>query len=160
MPTLEQQFNQQQFSNGYELVNGVAMQAENGDRFQIPPDVIKRHVGVGQFVDLSQFETLASMVGTALQEALVHGQTTARLGNTPPAAPAAPHGICRCRDLPEERGATDRWCAIAVFGDIDWERFITAIGSPAWTRQERFASFAGRLAAGHELDRRVQAWTR
>jgi hypothetical protein len=49
---LEQQFDQQQFSNGYELVNGVAMHAENGDQFQIPPDVLKKHVGIGQFVEL------------------------------------------------------------------------------------------------------------
>ena len=50
--TLKQQFHQQQFSNGYELVNGVAMHAENGERFQIPPDVLKKHVSVGQFVEL------------------------------------------------------------------------------------------------------------
>ena len=49
---LAKQFNQQQFSNGYELVDGVAMHAENGDRFQIPPEVIKRHVSVGHFVEL------------------------------------------------------------------------------------------------------------
>ena len=50
--TLEGQFEQQQLTNGYELVDGVAMHAENGDRFQIPPDVIKRHVSVGHFVEL------------------------------------------------------------------------------------------------------------
>ena len=50
--TLKQQFHQQQFSNGYELVNGIAMHAENGERFQIPPDVLKKHVSVGQFVEL------------------------------------------------------------------------------------------------------------
>ena len=52
MTTLQQQFNQHRFSNGYELVNGVAMHAANGEQFQIPPDVIKRHVRVGQFVEL------------------------------------------------------------------------------------------------------------
>ncbi len=52
MPTLKQQFDHQQFSNGYELVNGVAMHTENGDRFQIPPDVIKKHVSIGQYVEL------------------------------------------------------------------------------------------------------------
>ena len=50
--SLQQQFDQQLFPNGYELVNGVAMHAENGDRFQIPPDVIKRNVSPGQFVEL------------------------------------------------------------------------------------------------------------
>jgi len=52
MPTLEEQFEKQQFANEYELVNGVAMHAENGDRFKIPPDVLKKHVSVGQFVEL------------------------------------------------------------------------------------------------------------
>jgi hypothetical protein len=51
-PDLEQQFEQQQLANGYELVDGVAMHAENGDRFQIPPDVLKRHVQPGQFVEM------------------------------------------------------------------------------------------------------------
>lgn len=50
--TLEQQLNDQQFPNGYQLVNGVSMQAKNPDHFQIPPDVIKRHIRPGQFVEL------------------------------------------------------------------------------------------------------------
>lgn len=49
---LKQQFDQQRFHNDYQLVNGVVMHRENGDRFQIPPDVIKRHVRPGQFVEL------------------------------------------------------------------------------------------------------------
>lgn len=52
MPTLEQKFSAQQFQNGYELVNGVAMHAENGSNFQIPPPVIKRKLTEGQFVEL------------------------------------------------------------------------------------------------------------
>jgi len=49
---LEQQFDRQFFANGYQLVNGFVMHAENGDHFQIPPDVIKKHVCVGQFIEL------------------------------------------------------------------------------------------------------------
>ncbi|MBC8290892.1 MAG: hypothetical protein H8E37_11310 [Planctomycetes bacterium] len=52
MPTLEEQLATQRFANGYELVSGVLMHEENGDAFQIPPDVIKRHVREGQFVEL------------------------------------------------------------------------------------------------------------
>lgn len=52
MSTFEQQFATQEFANGYELVNGVRMHEENGAHFQIPPDVIKRHVREGQFVEL------------------------------------------------------------------------------------------------------------
>jgi hypothetical protein len=52
MPPLQQQFDGQQFSNEYQLVNGVAMHTENPENFQIPPQVIKRHVRPGQFVEL------------------------------------------------------------------------------------------------------------
>jgi len=50
--TLDDRFRQQAFPNDYQLVNGVAMHKENGDRFQIPPDVIKKYVTVDQFVEL------------------------------------------------------------------------------------------------------------
>jgi hypothetical protein len=52
MSNLQQQFSDQQFSNEYQLVNGVTMHAENPDNFQIPPEVIKRHVRPSQFVEL------------------------------------------------------------------------------------------------------------
>ncbi len=52
MTTLQQRFDQQGFPNGYELVNGVVMHAENGEQFQVPPDVIKRNVQAGQFVEV------------------------------------------------------------------------------------------------------------
>jgi hypothetical protein len=51
-PNIQQQFDDQRLANGYELVNGVAMHAENPENFLIPPDVIKRHVRPGQFVEL------------------------------------------------------------------------------------------------------------
>jgi hypothetical protein len=50
--TLEQHFAHQLFANGYELVNGVQMHAENPDNFQIPHPVLKKYVGVGHFVEL------------------------------------------------------------------------------------------------------------
>lgn len=52
MTYLEQQFDDQQFSNAYKLVNGIAMHAENPENFLIPPDVIKRHIRPGKFVEL------------------------------------------------------------------------------------------------------------
>ena len=49
---LQQRLREQNFSNDYQLVNGVSMHCENPEHFQIPPDVIKRHVSPGQFVEL------------------------------------------------------------------------------------------------------------
>lgn len=52
MNNLQQQFSDRQFSNEYQLVNGVAMHGENPDNFQIPPEVIKKPIKPDQFVDL------------------------------------------------------------------------------------------------------------
>jgi len=49
---LEQEFERQQFSNGYELVDGVKINTEVGDQFQIPHPIFKRNVGVSHFVEL------------------------------------------------------------------------------------------------------------
>jgi len=50
--SLREQFEAQRFTNDYELVNGVALHAEHGERFQIPHAVLKKHVGAGHFVEL------------------------------------------------------------------------------------------------------------
>ena len=50
--SLQQQFLRQEFSNGYELVDGNAMHAAHGNRFQVPPDVLKRHISIGHFVEI------------------------------------------------------------------------------------------------------------
>jgi hypothetical protein len=52
MKSFTQKFDDQRFANDYQLVNGVAMHAENPANFHIPPPVIKRHVRPGQFVEL------------------------------------------------------------------------------------------------------------
>lgn len=52
MNEIESIFLNQEFGNGYQLVDGVVMREEHGDKFQIPPPVIKRQVTVGQFVEL------------------------------------------------------------------------------------------------------------
>ncbi|MDA0283903.1 MAG: hypothetical protein O3B13_22715 [Planctomycetota bacterium] len=52
MISLNERYDEQRFANDYQLVNGVVMHEENGDNFRIPPDVIKKHIGAGQFVEL------------------------------------------------------------------------------------------------------------
>jgi hypothetical protein len=41
-----------QLANGYELVDGVQMHVEQGDRFQIPHTTMKRHVAIDDFVEV------------------------------------------------------------------------------------------------------------
>ncbi|MFL2871651.1 MAG: hypothetical protein ACJZ8O_12995 [Pirellulaceae bacterium] len=52
MSSLAKDFTSQQFSNGYEVVDGVQMNAENPEFFHIPPDVLKYRIQVGYFLEL------------------------------------------------------------------------------------------------------------
>jgi benzylsuccinate CoA-transferase BbsF subunit len=79
-----------------------------------------------------------------------NGRVQSRNGNRHPAA--APHGAFRCR-------GEDRWCAIAVFTDEEWQAFCQVLGEPPWTKDTRFATLKGRKENEDELERLVEEWT-
>lgn len=115
----------------------------------------RRRTGRGQFVDLSQFEALVSLVGPALLDIAVNGRTQEPPGWRSQEAPAAPHGVYRCR----ARGADhDRWIVIAVRAQAEWERFCAALGNPQWTTDPRFRTLYLRMRNREELDAHVARW--
>ncbi len=132
----------------------------------------RERTGAGQYIDLAQFEALAALVGpdlladtvqrleTGAPAASIHGRASPPLGNRSAERPAVPHGVYRCRDLPGDGPARDRWCAIAVFTEEEWAGCVRALGAPAWARDARFATLAGRLAHQDELDARLENWAR
>ena len=65
---------------------------------------------------------------------------------------AAPHGAYYCKP-------DDRWCAIAVQTDEEWQSFCRVIGSPAWTKDAKFSTLKSRQENGEELDRLIGEWT-
>jgi len=111
----------------------------------------RQRTGEGQYIDLSQVEAMSSLLGSAILDYTVSGRQVEPLGNS--SLQVAPHGVYRCR-------GDDRWCAIAVFSDEEWQGFCRALGNPPWTGDERFATLPGRLENADELDRLVEAWTR
>lgn len=113
----------------------------------------RRRTGQGQFVDLSQFEAVSSLVGPGLLDLLNRDTASAPVGNRSQEAPAAPHGVYRCR-------GEDRWCAIAVFSDEEWHSLCRVMGDPTWAAQPRFAGLAERLQHREDLDRHLETWTR
>lgn len=118
----------------------------------------RRRTDTGQRIDLSQFETLIAVSGPALLAMQIDGAEPP--GNDTQESDAAPHGIYRCSDEPDDGPCADRWCAIAVFGDADWRRLVTALGSPPWTADARFDTHAGRWRDRAEIDEQLSRWTR
>ena len=110
----------------------------------------RARTGEGQYIDLSQAETAASMLGPALLELLVNGREPQPQGNF--SATASPHGAYRCK-------GDDRWCAISITGQDEWIRFSEAIGHRELLADARFADHAARVTNRAALDAVIEAWT-
>ena len=110
----------------------------------------RRRTGKGMFVDAGQIESCIHFITPVLLDYLVNGHNAAPVENRD--RNAAPHGVYRCQ-------GDDRWCAIAVFTDAEWEAFKRAVGNLAWTRETRFATLGARKQNEDALDRLVEAWT-
>ncbi len=111
----------------------------------------RRRTGEGQYIDVSQVEAMASLLGSAILEYTGDGKPPEPMGNR--SESAAPYGVYRC-------WGDDRWCAIAVFSEEEWHGFCRALGNPPWARDSRFSSLSLRLENAGELDRLVEEWTR
>ena len=115
----------------------------------------RKRTGQGQYIDLSQVEGGVTCLSENILTYSATGEALGRMGNR--SRHAAPHGAFRC--APKD-GDDDRWVAIAVHDDADWQRFRQAIGDPSWAADARYATSAGRLAHVDELEDHVAAWTR
>jgi crotonobetainyl-CoA:carnitine CoA-transferase CaiB-like acyl-CoA transferase len=113
----------------------------------------RQRTGEGQHIDVSQVGVGQQLTGTALLDFTVNGRPTRRTGNRSPYRLAAPHGAYPCL-------GEDRWCAIAVFTETEWQRLCVAMGEPAWSREARFTTLEQRLAHADDLDAHLAAWTR
>jgi crotonobetainyl-CoA:carnitine CoA-transferase CaiB-like acyl-CoA transferase len=117
----------------------------------------RNRTGEGQYVDLSQVEDGIILGGPAVLDYTVNGRPWRREGMPPgnhawePAV--APHNTYPC-------AGEDRWLALAVMNDAEWQALIQAMDEPAWAVDEKFATNAGRLANQDELDEHIAAWTR
>lgn len=111
----------------------------------------RRRGGGGQSINLSQYEATVAGFGHVMMECLALGHEPERMGNR--SRRNAPHGCYPCR-------GEDRWCAISVATDAEWERFCRALGKPEWQGDPRFASLAARMEHAEALDDEIATCTR
>jgi benzylsuccinate CoA-transferase BbsF subunit len=110
----------------------------------------RRRTGQGQYIDQSQAESALHFLGPALLDYAANGRVQERAGNRDPHM--APHGVYPA-------AGEDRWVAIAVGNDEQWQEMCSAMGRPELTSDERFASEDARLAHQDELDDLIAEWT-
>ena len=110
----------------------------------------RRATGAGCYIDLSQYEAGLQSMGPAILEHRLNGTIPTRSGDHDPVA--VPHGVYRA-------AGDDRWVALSVWDDAEWARLREAMGDPAWGREAKWATAAGRRAGERELDALIETWT-
>lgn len=134
----------------------------------------RRRTGRGQYIEVSQIESTTTVVGPAILDYTANGRIQNRAGNRQ--ENAAPHGVFPClsrKMTPPIPGAPpvigmplvtsddeDRWIAITVFTDAQWQALAGAMGGTGWAAEARFATLAGRKGNEDELERRLGEWTK
>jgi crotonobetainyl-CoA:carnitine CoA-transferase CaiB-like acyl-CoA transferase len=112
--------------------------------------VQRRRTGRGVYIDLSQYEAGLQFLAPVMLDYFANGRVASRQGNKHPSA--VPHGVYPCR-------GEERWCALSVWTDVEWQSFVSALGSPEWAAEPRFATVLGRKRDEAEIDTRVAEWT-
>jgi benzylsuccinate CoA-transferase BbsF subunit len=110
----------------------------------------RRLTGEGQFIDLSQAETGAVLMGEAYLEWSYNRRERRPRGNRNPAA--APQGAYPC-------AGEDRWCVLTVETDEEWKRLTDVIGRPEAGADPRLSTLQGRIEHHDEIDQMIAAWT-
>ncbi len=103
----------------------------------------RRRTGEGQFIDLAQTEPTIAVLGAAVMDYTINGRIQERCGNDH--LRAAPHGVYPCE-------GKDRWIAICVMNDSQWQQLGPALGHPEWPQESRWSSPEGRCNARAEID--------
>lgn len=110
----------------------------------------RRRTGKGQLIQLSQAENALPYLGGTFMDYSMNGRNASTMGNR---HPTAIQGVYRC-------AGEDRWLALTIFDERDWELFCQAIGNPDWTADLQFIDHESRKANHDALDAHISEWTR
>ena len=105
----------------------------------------------GAFIELSQAEAAAYMIGASLITSVAFDKDAEPIGNS--SVDAAPQGCYPCQ-------GDDRWCVVSVETEGQWEALTSTLGHRDMLKDPRFSTVASRREHQEELDRRIAEWTR
>jgi crotonobetainyl-CoA:carnitine CoA-transferase CaiB-like acyl-CoA transferase len=110
----------------------------------------RRRTSEGQRIDFSQAEAAMHFIGPAILDYTVNGRVQGRRGNASPEH--APHGVFPV-------AGKDRWVAIAVTNEAQWQSLCAATHRTDWLTQPRFATLEARLANREAIEGELAFWT-
>ena len=110
----------------------------------------RERTGLGQEIEIPQYEAGIHLLDTELIEHLANGVTPQRRANRSPEL--APHGLFPC-------AGDDRWLAIAVRHTVDWLELCRLIGRADLARREDLRTLPGRKAVEDELEAALTQWS-
>ncbi len=110
----------------------------------------RRKTGKGQLIDISQFEVTLQLLSTSLVNYSANGIEEKSKGNS--CDFAAPHGVFRCK-------GEDRWCAISVFNEEEWQSLCSVIGRPELACEPAYSCLTGRKQNENRLNDLISQWT-
>ena len=111
--------------------------------------------GRGHHVESTMVESALNVAAEGVVEWSAHERRIERMGNR--SALAAPQGLYPCA---EGEPGDERWLAISVTTDEQWEALVRILGAPDWATDPALRTQVGRHAAHATLDAALRAWTR
>jgi crotonobetainyl-CoA:carnitine CoA-transferase CaiB-like acyl-CoA transferase len=116
---------------------------------------VRRRTGKGMLVEAPLVGGALCVSAEQVVEYSAYGHLIERQGNRD--ASRAPQGLYLTADLLPD-GRQDRWVAIAVETETQWQQLIEAIGSPSWAGEAAYATLDGRRAAHDFIDSQLADW--
>ena len=104
----------------------------------------------GMHIDMAQYEASLQLIAPLIMDYIETGRDGSRAGNSDPGM--APHGIYPCE-------GKDRWIAVAVTSEEEWQAFRQVMDNPAWAQEPRFDTLMDRKAHEEELNTHIARWT-
>ena len=110
----------------------------------------QRRIGAGQWLNISQIETMLPFTTPALLFKQATGREPSRLGNRHPVM--VPHGCFPC-------AGEDDWIVIAIGGAGNWKNLARVIERDDWLHDESLLDVEARRAREDEIEAGISEWT-
>jgi crotonobetainyl-CoA:carnitine CoA-transferase CaiB-like acyl-CoA transferase len=115
----------------------------------------RQRTGRGMYLECPMVGSALNLAAEQIVEHAAYGRLLERHGNR--SATNVPQGVYRTADV-DRHGASDRWVAIAVADDAQWQALCQVLPRPDWADDRSLDTAVGRRRVEDELDAALAAW--